>query len=128
MPKFSKNSLEKLNHPRVHPKLKKLMLEAIKETPIDFTIIESVRCYEKQKMYMQKGVTKTMRSKHIPKSNKSGLCEAIDIAPYPINWGDIERFKKLSCHIKETAKNLSINIVWGGDWGWDYPHYELKGG
>ena len=102
------------------------MLESIKEAPCDFTIIETVRTYEKQKMYLERGVTKTMKSKHIPLSNKSGLCEAIDIAPYPINWSDIEKFKKLSKHIKTVASKLGINIVWGGDWGWDYPHYELR--
>jgi len=125
---FSKKSLEKLNNPKVHPKIKQLMLEAIKTSPIDFTIIETVRTIEQQKLNVAKGVSKTLKSRHIPDTNKSGLCEAIDIAPYPINWKDIERFKLLSNHIKQIANALKIPITWGGDWKTfkDYPHYELS--
>lgn len=126
--KFSKKSLEKINNPKVHPKIKLLLLEAIKTTPIDFTVIETVRTVELQKLYFKQGTTRTMKSRHIPSTNKSGLCEAVDIAPYPINWGDTKRFITLSEHIKKVAKELNINIAYGGDWKTfkDYPHYELK--
>lgn len=127
---FSKKSLEKLNNPKVHPKIKQLMLVAIKTSPIDFTIIETVRTIEQQKLNVAKGVSKTLKSRHIPDTNKSGLCEAIDIAPCNpiIDWKDIERFKLLSKHIKQIANALKIPITWGGDWKTfkDYPHYELK--
>lgn len=125
---FSKKSLEKLNNPKVHPKIRELFLEAIKNSPIDFTVIETVRTLEQQKLNVAKGVSKTLKSRHIPDTNKSGLCEAIDIAPYPINWKDIERFKLLSKYIKQTANTLGIPITWGGDWKSfkDYPHYELR--
>lgn len=127
MYQFGKKSLEKLNNPKLHPKIKQLMLYAIKTSPLDFTITETVRTIEQQKINVAKGVSKTMRSRHIPTTNKSGLCEAIDIAPYPINWGDIKSFIKLSEHIKKCAKELKINIRYGGDWTSfkDYPHYEL---
>ena len=74
------------------------------------------------------GNSKTMKSRHIPSSNKSGLCEAVDIAPYPIDWNDTKRFDKLAEHIKKKAKQLNIPITWGGDWKTlvDMPHYELK--
>lgn len=125
--KFGKKSLEKLNNPKVHPKIKQLMEYAIKSSPLDFTIIETVRTVEQQKINVAKGVSKTMKSRHIPTSNKSGLCEAIDIAPYPINWKDIKSFITLSEHIKKCAKELNIKITYGGDWKTlkDYPHYEL---
>ena len=126
MYKFGKKSLERLNHPKVHPDLKKLMVEAIKTSHIDFTIIETVRTMEQQKKNVAKGVSKTMKSRHIPLTNRSGLCEAIDIAPYPIDWTNITRFKQLAGHIKATAKRLNIPVTWGGDWGWDYPHWEIK--
>lgn len=126
--KFSKKSLEKLNHTKLHPELKKLMLEAIKNSPVDFSILETVRTVEQQKINVAKGVSKTMRSKHIPSTNKSDMCEAVDVAPYPINWHDINRFLKLANHIKNTAKILEIEVVYGGDWKSfkDYPHWELK--
>ena len=125
---FSKKSLEKVNNPKLHPRLRELLIEAIATSPIDFTVIETVRTVEQQKINVAKGVSKTMRSRHIPSTNKSGLCEAVDIAPYPINWQNIGRFKTLAGHIKATAKKMNISITWGGDWTSfkDYPHYELK--
>ena len=126
--KFSKKSLERLNNSKVHPKIRQLMNEAIKYSPVDFTVIETVRTIEQQKLNVARGVSKTLKSRHIPSVNKSGLCEAIDIAPYPINWKDIKRFKILSEHIKEVAKILDIKVSWGGDWKSfkDYVHWELK--
>ena len=128
MYQFGKKSLERLNNPKLHPSIKKLMEYAIKTSPLDFTIIETVRTIEQQKINVAKGVSKTMKSRHIPSSNKSGLCEAIDIAPYPINWGNIKDFIKLSEHIKKCANELNIRIEYGGDWTSfkDYPHYQLK--
>ena len=125
---FSVKSLNLLNHPKLHPELRRLMLEAIKDSPIDFTIIETVRTMETQLKYLEKKATKTLNSKHIPQKTKSKLCEAVDVAPYPIDWKDINRFKKLSEHIKKKAAELNIQISWGGDWKTfkDYPHYELK--
>ena len=49
-----------------------------------FTIIETVRTIEKQREYLKKGISQTMKSRHIPEGNKSGLCEAADIAPYSV--------------------------------------------
>ena len=125
--KFSSKSLSKINDPKLHPKLKKLLLEAIKTSPIDFTVTETTRTLEKQAYYLKKGTTKTMKSRHIPSVNKSGLCEAVDIAPYPIDYKNIKRFVQLSEHIKKVAKELNIKIAYGGDWKSfkDYPHYEL---
>lgn len=126
--KFGAKSLKLLNNAKLHPKLRHLMNEAIKTSPIDFTIIETVRTIEQQIINVAKGVSKTMKSKHIPSTNKSGLCEAVDIAPYPIDWNNIARFKQLAEHIKLTAKQLNIPIEYGGDWKTlkDYPHWQLK--
>lgn len=126
--KFGSKSLKLINNAKLHPKLKLLLTEAIKTSPLDFTVIETVRTIEQQKINVAKGVSKTMKSRHIPSTNKSGLCEAVDIAPYPINWKDIKSFIRLSEHIKNVAKTLGIGITYGGDWKTfkDYPHYELK--
>lgn len=126
--KFGAKSLKLLNNAKLHPKLRYLMNEAIKTSPIDFTIIETVRTIEQQRINVAKGVSKTMKSRHIPSTNKSGLCEAIDVAPYPINWKDVKKFIQLSEHIKNVAKQLNINVTYGGDWKSfkDYPHWQLK--
>lgn len=125
---FSIRSWSKLNRPEVHPDIKRLMIEAIKDSPLDFTIIETVRTVEQQRKNIKNGVSKIMNSRHIPKCNKSGLCEAVDIAPYPIDWQDIERFRALAAHILKKAEELNIPITWGGNWKTlvDMPHYELK--
>ena len=69
-----------------------------------------------------------MKSRHIPETNASGYAEAVDIAPYPIDWNDLNRFRKLSEHILKKAKQLNIPITWGGNFKTlvDMPHYELK--
>ena len=125
---FSVKSLNLLNHPKFSPTLRLLMLEAIKDTPLDFTILETVRTLEKQKEYYAKGTTNTLKSRHLPSTNSSGYSEAADIAPYPLDWKDLNRFKKLAEHIKKKANQLGIPITWGGDWKTlvDMPHYELK--
>ena len=128
MYKFSKKSLEKINHPKFSPVLKELLERAIETSPIDFTVIETVRTIEKQREYVKRGTSKTMKSRHIAENNKSGLCEAVDIAPYPIEWGNVERFKELAEHINKTAQKLRVVLRWGGDWKTfkDYPHWEIK--
>ncbi len=125
---FSVKSLNLLNNPKLSPTLRLLMTEAIKDSPIDFTVIETVRTREKQIEYIKKGTSKTMKSRHIPDTNSSGYGEAVDIAPYPIDWNDTKRFDKLAEHIKKKANQLNIPITWGGDWKTliDKPHYELK--
>ena len=125
---FSKKSLEKINNHKFHPRLRELLIQAISTSPIDFTVIETVRTVEQQKINVAKGVSKTMRSRHIPSSNVSGYCEAFDIAPYPIDWNDKARFKQLSNHILETAQKMEIKLTWGGTWKTlvDMPHFELK--
>lgn len=125
---FSVKSLNLINHPKFSPTLRLLLTEAIKDSPIDFTVIETVRTLEKQKEYYAKGTTKTLKSRHIPDTNKSGYSEAVDIAPYPIDWKDLSRFRKLSEHILKKANQLGIPITWGGTWKTlvDMPHYELK--
>lgn len=128
MYKFGKKSLERLNNKQFHPTLRQLMEKAIITSPLDFTVIETVRTKEQQTLNVKKGVSKTMESRHLPEVNKSGYSEAVDIAPYPIDWSNIERFKQLAKHIKKTAVSMGIKVEWGGDWKTfkDYPHWQLK--
>ena len=125
MYKLSQRSLNNLIG--VHPKLANVFKEAIKTAPLDFMIICGVRSLDaQQKAFKEKtskcdGIIK--KSKHQKKPDGYGY--AVDAVPYPINWDDKKKFKNLSAHIKATAKKMGVKIVWGGDWGWDMPHYEL---
>lgn len=117
---FGSKSQERLKG--VHPKLVQVMQEAIKESPLDFSITEGVRSVERQKELFESGKSQTMRSRHI-----SG--HAIDIAVLvdgKITW-DFSKYQIVADHIKTVAKSLNIPIEWGGDWTSfkDGPHFQL---
>lgn len=126
--KLSKTSEAKLN--TINPTLRKVCLKAFETLPFDVTIIEGVRDSKRQAQLFKEGATKTMNSRHL-----SG--NAVDIAPYPINWKDYGRFKVLAEHMFAAAKELGVTIRWGGNWSRlnadakppsdfvDSPHFEL---
>lgn len=121
---FSNESLRKLY--KCHPLLVELMLYAIRTSEDDITIICGFRSNEEQQEAYANGKSqlKAGESKHNRKPSK-----AIDIAPYPIEWDNIESFDKLGNHIKECAFALEIDIEWGADWKLfkgDYGHFELE--
>jgi peptidoglycan LD-endopeptidase CwlK len=127
MPQFSKTSVKRLL--TCHPSLQDILTEAIKET--DFTIVCGFRNQEDQTRAFKGGQSKLRwpMSKH----NKQPS-QAVDIAPYPIDWNDHDRFIELAKIILRIAKDKRINIRWGGDWDnnpdtpnrfSDLPHFEL---
>nr|DAX95438.1 MAG TPA: L alanyl D glutamate peptidase endolysin [Caudoviricetes sp.] len=145
---LSDASIEKMKG--VHPKLIELMKKAIGDSPYDFKIIQGLRTAEYQNSLYQQGRTKpgkivtkldgySRKSNHQAKSD--GYGHAVDIAVcghYDRNGNyvkyttDAEMFdnKKLveiSGHVKAVAKEMGLEIVWGGDWKtlYDTPHYEL---
>jgi len=62
---------------------------------------------------------------------------AIDLAPWPIDWDDRDRFIYLAGHVMEIAYIEGIPLTWGGDWNHnnivkderfqDLGHFELMG-
>ena len=112
MYKFSNVSQARLD--QAHPHLRLIMETAIKI--VDFSVLETVRDEKTHKRYIARGVTKVPYNKTKHKPNKNGLSEAIDIAPYPIDWNDTQRFYYLAGIIKGIARMLNIELRWGGDW------------
>ena len=105
MPRFGRKSrrvLEGLNED-----LQELLNEVIKY--VDVSLIEGKRSLGRQKQLKKDGSTKTLNSKHLKG-------EAIDLAPYPIDWDDRERFIYISGIVKGIAYQMGIPIIWGGDW------------
>lgn len=137
MAKFSNNSLSKLKG--VHPNLVKVMNEAIKETPIDFSIIYGVRTTKEQQALYAKGRTKPgsivtnadgLRNKSNHQVKSDGLGYAVDICPYvngKLDWVNESNFRIIAAHILATAKCLGIKVNWGGNFRSikDLPHFEL---
>ena len=137
MPNFGQKSKDKLS--TCHPDIQKVLNEAIKR--YDFMVLYGNRTIEEQFELFKKGRTlkegkwvktgstvtnldgKTKKSMH----NYSPSL-AVDIAPYPIDWNNLERFKEMAKVILECAKELGVNLEWGGNWASfkDYPHFQLK--
>lgn len=131
MPKFSKASAERLA--TCDERLQKVFNEAIKDSPIDFTITCGYRGEKEQNEAVKNGFS----TKKFPKGNHNKMpSRAVDAVPYPKMWDASEKeFKMLSDHILATAKKLNVKIKWGNDWNMngrsddekfhDSPHYEL---
>tara|TARA_R110002020_G_scaffold58750_1_gene160961 strand:+ start:827 stop:1207 length:381 start_codon:yes stop_codon:yes gene_type:complete len=126
MPKFGKRSKERMKG--IKPELINVLNELIKI--MDVTIIEGLRTEERQKDLVAQGKSKTKYSKHLEG-------KAVDLAPYPIDWKDRERFHYMGGMARGIGKQLGVNIRWGGDWDSDgeikdnsfddLVHIEIKG-
>ena len=46
--------------------------------------------------------------------------KAVDVAPYPIDWNDRERFTLFAGYVLGVAENMGIKLRWGGDWDRDF--------
>jgi len=124
--KFGKRSRDRLRG--VDSRLVNVLNELIKI--MDVTVIEGLRSAERQEELLRKGATKVKYSKHMEG-------KAVDIAPYPIDWDDRERFHYMGGMIRGIAKALNLNVRWGGDWDSDgeikdnnfddLVHIEIKG-
>lgn len=118
--KLGSTSLARLEG--VHPDLVKVVKRAIEITPIDFTVLEGLRTKERQRLLVARGASKTMNSYHI-------TGHAVDIAPLvngKVTW-DWKYYNELAPVIKEAAKELGVNITWGGNWAGfkDGPHWQI---
>jgi len=93
---------------------------AIEITEVDFTVIEGLRSVERQRSLLDDGKSTTMNSRHI-------TGHAVDMVPYPVDWNDLARFETMAEAMDRAASELSVPIVWGGDWKtfYDAPHFEL---
>ncbi|MCP4481442.1 MAG: M15 family metallopeptidase [bacterium] len=123
MPRFSKRSKQALE--TCHEDLQKLMNEAIKY--YDFSVLCGYRGEEAQNKAFEQGYSKVKfpNGRHNERPST-----AVDCAPYPIKWNREFRwrFAFMAGVITTVAKQLDIEIEWGGDWQkWkDRPHFQLK--
>ena len=108
MPHFGKRSKERLKG--VDIRLQHILRRLVKI--MDVTIIEGLRTQERQNELLKKGASKTKYSKHIEG-------KAVDVAPYPIDWEDRERFHYMGGMLRGIAHEMDVKIRWGGDWDSD---------
>ena len=45
---------------------------------------------------------------------------AVDLARYPIEWGDRERQTMFAGFVMGVAAKMKFDIIWGGDWNRDF--------
>ena len=129
MPRFGTRSKSRLH--TCDGRLIELFNKVVKE--FDCTVIEGHRGKDAQNEAYNKGNSKLKfpNGKH----NKSPSV-AVDVAPYPIDWEDRDRFHYFGGYVLGIAKSLGLNIRWGGDWNQDTQtkdnkfddlvHFEIK--
>ena len=108
MPRFGRRSKERLKG--VDAKLVNVANELIKL--MDVTVIEGLRSQERQNELVAQGKSKTKFGKHV-------AGKALDLAPYPIDWDDRERFHYMGGLIRGIGHSLGVDVRWGGDWDSD---------
>ena len=128
MPKFGKKSLEKLS--TCDKRLQLVLNEVIKT--VDCSVLEGHRGEQRQNKLYDEGKTKL---KFPNGRHNASPSRAVDVVPYPIDWDDRERFHLFAGFVIGTAKQMGVNLRWGGDWNinWfvddnkfdDFPHFEL---
>ena len=128
MPTFSRKSLERLE--TCDHRIQMVIKRAI--TRVDFTVLCGHRGKQEQEDAFERGASKLRwpQSKH----NKTPSL-AVDVAPFPIDWDNLDRFRELAAVILDEAGKLGIKMRWGADWNQngsekderfrDYPHFEL---
>ena len=129
MAKFGKSSKKRLE--TCDERLQKVFNEVVKH--VDCSILEGHRSGERQDKLFNEGKTKVKYPNGRHNANPSN---AVDVAPYPIDWDDRERFHLFAGFVIGIAKSMGITLRWGGDWNMnfevddnqfdDFPHFELR--
>lgn len=125
----------------VHEALLGVILEVGERSKIPFDVIEGRRTLERQKKLVAAGASKTMRSRHLtghavdlwPKDPDTGENLPSD-AKFPRGSAEARRasdrlwadLRTIAALVKTVAKERGVLVEWGGDWGWDAPHFQLN--
>lgn len=125
MYKFSEKSIERMIG--VKPVMIQVAELALSYDIMDATVLSNggLRTVLEQRKMVKRGASKTMKSKHMMQSD--GYGHALDLAPYPVDWNDLERFNMWSTLMFRAAAELNVVIEWGGHWRSfkDYPHFHF---
>ena len=129
MPKFGRKSKERLS--TCDSKLQKVFNEVIKH--VDCSVLEGHRSKDRQNKLYEEEKTKV---KYPDGRHNRQPSSAVDVTPYPVDWGDRERQTLFAGFVIGVASQMGIKLRWGGDWDQDFqvvdnrfddfPHFELK--
>jgi len=106
----------------VHADLQRVVELAIALSAVDFRVLEGIRTKARQKALVASGASRTMNSRHL-------TGHAVDLGALVkgrISWA-WPLYPKIADAMKQAAAELSVPIIWGGDWPRfrDGPHFEL---
>lgn len=122
--RLSKTSLARLKG--VDQRLVSLVYEML--WYIDVSVIEGLRTLEQQRQNVAKGVSQTLKSKHLEG-------KAVDLWPYPVPRqvnGQLdsrsEAWNRMAFVAGYCAGQLGLKLTWGGEWKTlvDKPHFQLE--
>ena len=119
MPRFGSRSINRIK--TCDQRLQELFYEVVKH--FDCTIIEGSRGKERQDKAYADGKSKV---KYPNGKHNQFPSVAVDVAPYPIDWSDRDRFHYFGGFVLGVAKQKGLNIRWGGDWDDDTDVKETK--
>lgn len=113
MPKYSNASQSRLSTARVELQ----HVFGIVILDYDHSILEGHRVQELQDEYFRTGRSRV----RWPNGAHNTLpSDAVDAAPYPIDWNNRERFVHFAGYVKGVGRALGYKIRWGGDWDGDF--------
>ena len=129
MPRFGKRSRSRLS--TCDDRLQDLFKEVVKH--FDCSVIQGHRGKADQNKAYDEGRSKL----RYPDGNHNATpSKAVDVAPYPIDWSDRDRFHYFSGFVMGIASQMGLKIRWGGDWDRDtqvkdnkfddLPHFEIR--
>ena len=129
MARFGRTSKERLG--TCEKDLQLLFKEVVKD--FDCTIVCGHRGEEDQNEAFRRGNSKV---KYPNGRHNASPSRAVDVAPYPIDWTDRDRFHYFAGYVMGIASKMGVNLIWGGDWDGDTDlkdnafddlvHFELK--
>lgn len=133
MPNLSNASLARLQ--TCDPRIQMVLKEAIKY--VDFVVLcgERSQAEQEQAYAAGKSTKRWPESKHNRRPEDVDGVRAVDIAPYPIDWNNVERFRFVSAFILGLAAGMGVKMRAGVDWNMNFdpkdekfidgPHLEL---
>jgi len=128
--KFGRTSLKRLEG--IDPDLLKVVKRALKESKVDFSVIEGLRDTKTQQKYYKDGKSEL---DGIRKKSMHQCGYAVDLCPYKdgkLLW-DLEEnaleWLELGRAMLRASRLLNIPIIWGISFnigkGYDAPHFQL---
>lgn len=100
----------------VHPDLVRVVERAIELSTVDFAVHDGIRSVEEQRVYVARGVSKTMASRHL--KGQDGYGHAVDLVPYvngKLRW-EWPPIYEIALAMRASAEECKVPIRWGGTW------------